>query len=232
MLGGLACLVDPELAAQLHELFATHPPRTGQRAREVVIGEQHVGLIAQQPVDEPTSRRSPSNWAGCSKLICRFSMPSAMPVFSHTPSQIANRAHYISGQFLPFLRWDGYYVVSELIGVPDLSGRIRPTLLSMLPRRVLPVAVSELRRRARVVVTAWALLTVSLLGSLLVVLSLYLPRCWTAPGYPWSALVTKCFRAWPQDTLYRRSSPWCPWWPCSSPSRVWAPSSCGYQAWL
>src|SRR5213079_1381481 len=36
-------------------------------------------------------------------------------------------------QFLPFIRLDGYYIVSDLTGVPDMFARIRPTLASMLP---------------------------------------------------------------------------------------------------
>src|SRR5438309_2944211 len=39
----------------------------------------------------------------------------------------------VAQQFLPFLRLDGYYVVSDLAGVPDLFGRIGPILSSLLP---------------------------------------------------------------------------------------------------
>src|SRR5215210_1801857 len=38
-------------------------------------------------------------------------------------------------QFMPFLRLDGYYVVSDLTGVPDLFTRITPILKSMIPGR-------------------------------------------------------------------------------------------------
>ena len=37
-------------------------------------------------------------------------------------------------QFLPFLRLDGYYVVSDLIGVPNLFAYMRPVLMRMAIR--------------------------------------------------------------------------------------------------
>jgi putative peptide zinc metalloprotease protein len=78
-------------------------------------------------------------------------------------------------QFLPFVRLDGYYVVSDLAGVPNLFGRIRPILSSLLPGPV-PEAVSQLTRRARIVVTAWVLVTVPVLAGVLVVLLIRLPE--------------------------------------------------------
>ena len=78
-------------------------------------------------------------------------------------------------QFLPFVRLDGYYVVSDLAGVPDLFGRIRPILASLLPGPV-PAAVNQLTRRARVLVTAWVLVTVAVLLAVLVLLLGRLPQ--------------------------------------------------------
>lgn len=78
-------------------------------------------------------------------------------------------------QFLPFLRLDGYYVVSDAIGVPDLFGRVRPILAALVPGRRPSPAVSGLRPAARVVVTAWVLLTVPLLLASLALLGLRLP---------------------------------------------------------
>jgi putative peptide zinc metalloprotease protein len=67
-------------------------------------------------------------------------------------------------QFIPFLRLDGYWVISDLIGIPDLFGRIRPILLSFVPRTPANPRVTELRTRARVVVTLWVCLTVPILA--------------------------------------------------------------------
>ena len=36
-------------------------------------------------------------------------------------------------QMLPFLRLDGYYILSDLTGVPDMFARIKPILKSALP---------------------------------------------------------------------------------------------------
>lgn len=79
-------------------------------------------------------------------------------------------------QFFPFLRLDGYYVVADLIGVPDLFLRIRPTLLSFLPGREPDPRAEALRPAARVVVAAWVVLTVGVLGYAYVLLLAGLPR--------------------------------------------------------
>lgn len=71
-------------------------------------------------------------------------------------------------QGFPFLRLDGYYVVSDLVGVPDLFGRIGPILKSLVPGAVPGPKVTELRPRVRVVVTVWVALTTVLITGLLV----------------------------------------------------------------
>jgi len=73
-------------------------------------------------------------------------------------------------QGLPFLRLDGYYVVSDLVGVPDLFGRIGPILKSLRPGAEPDPRVTELRPRVRVVVTAWVVLTTVVLSAGLVFL--------------------------------------------------------------
>lgn len=78
-------------------------------------------------------------------------------------------------QFLPFVRMDGYYVVSDLAGVPDLFQRTRPVLSSLVPGRGTGPAVSDLKPHARAVVTAWVLLTVPLLVASLVYFGFHLP---------------------------------------------------------
>ena len=89
-------------------------------------------------------------------------------------------------QFLPFLRLDGYYVVSDLAGVPDLFSRIRPILWSLVPGRPPSPALTGLRRRARVIVTGWVVVTVPLLAALLVLLIVRLPEmtatAWSSAG--------------------------------------------------
>src|SRR5437764_10464681 len=58
-------------------------------------------------------------------------------------------------QFLPFLRLDGYYIVSDLTGVPDMFARIKPTLASLLPWRETDERVAELKPWVRGAVTAY-----------------------------------------------------------------------------
>ncbi|MCU7822149.1 hypothetical protein, partial [Kitasatospora sp. DSM 101779] len=73
-------------------------------------------------------------------------------------------AHFeIIEQLLPVLRLDGYYILADLAGVPDLFGKVRPILRSMLPWRPVPPEVAGLKRSSRAVVTAWVLAMVPLL---------------------------------------------------------------------
>src|SRR5437764_2033342 len=69
----------------------------------------------------------------------------------------------IMHQFLPFIRLDGYYIVSDLTGVPDMFARIKPTLASLLPWKKASDRVTELKPWVRVVVTAYVLTVVPLL---------------------------------------------------------------------
>jgi putative peptide zinc metalloprotease protein len=79
-------------------------------------------------------------------------------------------------QLMPVLRLDGYLIVSDLTGVPDILARIRPTLLSLVPGRPPEEAVRGLRRRARVAVTAYVLTVVPLLLAALGLMLVSVPR--------------------------------------------------------
>ncbi|WP_431969348.1 hypothetical protein [Actinacidiphila sp. bgisy160] len=73
-------------------------------------------------------------------------------------------AHFeIIEQLMPAVRLDGYYILGDLAGVPDLFGKIKPILRSMLPGRPVPPEVSDLKRSARTIVTTWVLTMVPLL---------------------------------------------------------------------
>jgi putative peptide zinc metalloprotease protein len=69
----------------------------------------------------------------------------------------------IMHQFLPFIRLDGYYIVSDLTGVPDMFARIKPTLASLLPWKKASDRVTELKPWVRVAVTIYVLTVVPLL---------------------------------------------------------------------
>jgi putative peptide zinc metalloprotease protein len=66
-------------------------------------------------------------------------------------------------QMLPFLRLDGYYILSDLTGVPDMFTRIKPTLRSVLPGKEADKRVEELKPWVRRVTTGWVLALVPVL---------------------------------------------------------------------
>jgi putative peptide zinc metalloprotease protein len=78
-------------------------------------------------------------------------------------------------QLMPFVRFDGYFILSDLVGVPDLFARIAPVLRSALVRNRRDPRVTGLRRRARIAVTAWVLCVIPLLAFTIGYLVLYLP---------------------------------------------------------
>jgi putative peptide zinc metalloprotease protein len=77
-------------------------------------------------------------------------------------------------QLLPFVRCDGYFILSDLVGVPDLFARVVPVLRSTIGRRPDSRAAS-LRRPARIVITAWVLAVLPLLALTLGSILFYLP---------------------------------------------------------
>jgi putative peptide zinc metalloprotease protein len=79
-------------------------------------------------------------------------------------------------QFLPFLRLDGYYIVSDLTGVPDMFQRIKPTLKSLIPFTKTEKSVTALKPWARVAVTAYVLTLVPLLLFFLGMMVMNMPR--------------------------------------------------------
>ena len=87
---------------------------------------------------------------------------------------------------MPFLRLDGYHAISDLTGIPDLFKRIKPTLRGMAPWKETPDEVSELKRWARVVVTAWVLLVIPILLYFFAMMVLSAPR---ALATAWDSLL-------------------------------------------
>ena len=99
-------------------------------------------------------------------------------------------------QLLPFLRLDGYYIVADLTGVPDLFSKLKPILASSLPWKKTDPKVKELKLWARIVVTVWTLLVIPLLLAQLLMLLLHAPRifatAWASLGEKTEA-VSKAF---------------------------------------
>ena len=89
-------------------------------------------------------------------------------------------------QFFPFLRLDGYYIVSDLTGVPDLFTRIKPILKSMVPGWGTDKRVEELKPWVRVVVAAWVVTVIPVLLYLLAMLVVSAPLILTSA---WDSIV-------------------------------------------
>src|SRR3954454_11985001 len=79
-------------------------------------------------------------------------------------------------QLTPLVRFDGYHVLADVTGVPDLFQRIGPTLKSLVPGLAPSPAAGALKPWARAVITLWVLTVVPLLGTMLLLLVLTLPR--------------------------------------------------------
>jgi len=75
-------------------------------------------------------------------------------------------------QLVPSLRFDGYFILADLIGVPDLFRRIGPTLRGLIPGQPKDARVQDLKRPARLILTAWVALIVPLLGTELILVVL------------------------------------------------------------
>jgi len=64
-------------------------------------------------------------------------------------------------QLMPWVRFDGYYVISDLTGVPDVLNRVRPELQNLVPGRRSESEILALQPRSRRILRAY-------LGSLVV----------------------------------------------------------------
>jgi putative peptide zinc metalloprotease protein len=95
-------------------------------------------------------------------------------------------------QLLPLLRLDGYYIISDLTGVPDMFSRIKPVLQSLLPGRKPSEGVTELKPWVRWVVTAYVLTVVPVLLLSFVLMILHAPRAFATAydslGVQWDKL--------------------------------------------
>jgi putative peptide zinc metalloprotease protein len=113
------------------------------------------------------------------------------------PAQLLQMAR----QLAPLVRFDGYHILADLTGVPDLFWHIKPTLLGLLPTRWGRAhgkhasrtgrSQSALKPWARAVVTLWVLIVVPVLAFCLVMMVRVLPRiaatAWDSLGLQWEA---------------------------------------------
>jgi putative peptide zinc metalloprotease protein len=88
---------------------------------------------------------------------------------------VATQVLQMIRQLLPLLRFDGYHVLADLTGVPDLYQRIGPVMKGLLPGRAQPEATA-LKTWARVVIVAWIVVVIPLMAFSLLLMVLALPR--------------------------------------------------------
>src|SRR4029078_5888787 len=79
-------------------------------------------------------------------------------------------------QLTPMIRFDGYHVLADITGVPDLYHRIKPTLVGTLPWEWRAPSATDLQPWARLVVTGWVLMVVPPLAVALFTMVVTLPR--------------------------------------------------------
>ena len=79
-------------------------------------------------------------------------------------------------QLLPLLRFDGYYVLTDLTGVPDILSRIKPIFRSLVRGRRREPQVAELKPWVRLVVTAYLLTLIPTLAFLFAWMTMGFPR--------------------------------------------------------
>src|SRR5919202_4768728 len=78
-------------------------------------------------------------------------------------------------QLTPFVRLDGYYVLTDLAGVPDILSRVRPMLRSLVPGTRTDPRIRELKSWVRVVTTVYVIGLVAAFGLLIAAIALHGP---------------------------------------------------------
>ncbi len=89
---------------------------------------------------------------------------------------IATQLIQMVRQLPPLVRFDGYHILADLTGVPDLFHRIKPTLAGMWPTRWGSAESRVLKPWAKAVVTLWVLLVVPLMIMTVLVTIVSMPR--------------------------------------------------------
>jgi putative peptide zinc metalloprotease protein len=85
-------------------------------------------------------------------------------------------------QLMPLLRFDGYHVLADLTGVPDLYQRMGPIMKGVLPRHWHQPEATALKPWARTVVIVWVLVAVPLMALTLLFMVIALPRVLATAG--------------------------------------------------
>lgn len=178
------------LAAAFHELGHATACRYGD-AEPGAIG---IGIYLLWPVfyNDVTDAYRLNRWGRLRadlggvyfNILFILVLVGAYAIIGYQPLLVVAAAHHllILQQLLPFVRLDGYYVVSDLAGVPDLFRYVRPVLCGLAPGRAPAPVLKRLRPGPRIVVTAWVLVTIPLLSFCAAALLIRLPNLLVAGG--------------------------------------------------
>ena len=82
----------------------------------------------------------------------------------------------ILNQFVPWVRLDGYYVLTDLTGVPDILTRVKPVLLSLIPDRPAEPRVAELKPWVRIALSIYVLTLFPALALVVILMLVHAPR--------------------------------------------------------
>ena len=145
---------------------------------------------------------------------------------------VATQVLQMTQQLLPLLRFDGYHLLADLAGVPDLYHRIRPTLVGLLPHRWKSPENKVLTPWARATITLWVLITVPMMALMLLALVAAVPRLLGTAGSAVrkdaAALAERGATGASSTSRRTPSRCWgwcCPCWPAPSCSSASAPGT-------
>jgi putative peptide zinc metalloprotease protein len=92
-------------------------------------------------------------------------------------------------QLLPTLRFDGYYIVADLVGIPDLFKYIGPILKRAVLRQPPDQRLDALKRWPQLVITVWVLTVLPVLALQLGIVVVRMPELATTAWYTVVSLV-------------------------------------------
>lgn len=87
----------------------------------------------------------------------------------------------IANQLLPFVRLDGYYILSDLVGIPDLFMRMKPILKGVFLFKKTE-ATKDLKEWVKWAVILWVLITIPILFVLLFLVVMNAPKIFYTAG--------------------------------------------------
>lgn len=108
---------------------------------------------------------------------------------------IATQLLQMLRQLPPLLRFDGYHILADITGVPDIYHRIWPTLAGILPSRWGKPGSKDLKFWAKAVVTLWIATVVPFMLVSVLIAVVTVPRlvasAWASLGVQWHGAVTR-----------------------------------------